>query len=117
MYNNVFSDNRAFYDIMSKIVVEPEKPQMTVLRCIACWFIKATRAQAHARATAPTHTHSRLRTNPRGRTCTHKYVYSLLFHNNAFVNTLHCNVIRTLRVLFILCVEVSCRPHADQILE
>ena len=32
---------------MSKNWVEPERPQMTIRRRVACWIGKATRAQAH----------------------------------------------------------------------
>jgi hypothetical protein len=39
---------------MSKNMVEPERPQMAIWWCVACWFNKATHAQAHARAYAPT---------------------------------------------------------------
>ena len=56
MHNNVFSENRAVYEIMSKNVVEPERPQMTTRRRVACWISKATLEQAHARALASTHT-------------------------------------------------------------
>jgi hypothetical protein len=46
MFNTFFFfENLAFYEIMSKNVVEPERPQMTKWRrCIS----KATRVQAHA---------------------------------------------------------------------
>jgi hypothetical protein len=66
MFDNIFSENRAVYEIMSKNVVEPERPQMKTWRHVACWIIKATRAEAHARtrATPPprarTHTHTQI---------------------------------------------------------
>jgi hypothetical protein len=44
-YNTFFPENRVVYEIMSKNVVEPERPQMTVWRCVASWISKATRAQ------------------------------------------------------------------------
>ena len=38
-----FFENRAFYEIMSKNIVEPDRPQMTMWRMrIACWLPKAT---------------------------------------------------------------------------
>jgi hypothetical protein len=40
---------------MSKKLVQPERPQMTIWRRVACSISKATRAQAHTRALAPTH--------------------------------------------------------------
>jgi hypothetical protein len=67
------SENRAVYEIMSKNVVEPERPQKVILRRIACWISKATRVQAHASAIAPTSTHARTRTH------TQKYVIRIAF--------------------------------------
>ena len=46
----------AVYEIMSKNVLEPNRPQMAIWRRVACWINKATRAQAHASARAHTHT-------------------------------------------------------------
>jgi hypothetical protein len=44
MFNNFFPPNRASYEIISKNVVQPERPQTTTWRmCIACWISKATR--------------------------------------------------------------------------
>ena len=57
MFNNFFSENRSVYEIMSKIVLEVEEPQMTIWKRVACWISKATRVQAHARALVPTHPH------------------------------------------------------------
>jgi hypothetical protein len=43
MFNNFFSENRAFYEIMWKNIVEWGRPQMAVWRMyIACWIPKAT---------------------------------------------------------------------------
>jgi hypothetical protein len=41
---NIFSfENRAFFEIMWKNMVEPDKPHMTIWRMrIACWITKAT---------------------------------------------------------------------------
>jgi hypothetical protein len=50
-----FSENRAVYEIVSKNMVEPERPQLAIWRNVACWISKAMRAQAHARTFAPTH--------------------------------------------------------------
>ena len=44
----LFSKNRAVYEIMSKNLVEPERPQITIWRRLACWISKATRVRAHA---------------------------------------------------------------------
>jgi hypothetical protein len=63
-----FTENRAVYEKMSKIMVEPERPQMAIWRRFACWISKTTRAQAYASVCAPTPTHARTREH------THKYV-------------------------------------------
>ena len=48
MISNFFSENRAVYEIMSKKVVEPERPQMTMWGMgVACWISNATRARSH----------------------------------------------------------------------
>jgi hypothetical protein len=64
MFNNFFPPNRALYEIMSKNVVEPERPQMTVWRLVACWIMKATRTETHVRPLSPTHTHTEMCFNP-----------------------------------------------------
>ena len=61
---------------MSKNVVEPERPQMTIWRRVACWISKATRAQAQASACAPTPTRTHSRT--RKHTHTHTQIYAIL---------------------------------------
>ena len=51
---------------MSKNIVKPQRPQMTIWRRFACWIIKATHAQAQFRVRAPAHqihTHKRAHTN------------------------------------------------------
>jgi hypothetical protein len=43
MSNNFFSKSRAVYEIMWKIIVQPDRPQMTIWRMgIVCWISKAT---------------------------------------------------------------------------
>ena len=98
------SENRAVFEIISKKVVEPERPQMTIWRRVAYWISKTTRQQAHSCARAPTHTHTRTYspTNARTRAHTHtdKYVIPLLSHaNSCFSNAPHCYVIRPWSVL------------------
>jgi hypothetical protein len=39
-----FSENRTVYEIMSKNMVVPERPQMAIWRRVARWISKATRA-------------------------------------------------------------------------
>ena len=53
-----FFENRAVYEVISKNVVEPERPQRTIwLVRVAFWISKDTRAQTHVRACAPTTKH------------------------------------------------------------
>ena len=53
MFISFFFFQKSFlYDTMSKNMVEPERPQMTILR-FTCWISKATRAQTHASARTP----------------------------------------------------------------
>jgi hypothetical protein len=59
---------------------------MTIWRCVACWIIKATRAQAHARASAtppPAHTHTEI--------CNSAYPLQ-----QCFANASHCYIIHAL---------------------
>ena len=68
--NFFFPKNRVVYEIMSKNMVEPERPQMTIWRRVACWSSKATCGQIHARACVPTHTqtHAHVLIHTRART-------------------------------------------------
>jgi hypothetical protein len=48
MLNNIFLfENRVVYEILTKNVVQPDRPQMTTerMRC-ACWITKATDTQS-----------------------------------------------------------------------
>jgi len=50
---NNFSGNCVLYEIISKNILDPDRPQMTTWRMrIACWITKATHTHIH------THTHS-----------------------------------------------------------
>ena len=43
LWSITFCENRAVFEIMWKHIVEPDRPQMTILRKrIACWIPKAT---------------------------------------------------------------------------
>jgi hypothetical protein len=56
MFSNFFFfENRAVYEIMSKNMVELERPQTIWRLRVAYWVSKDTRAQAHALAGSPTH--------------------------------------------------------------
>jgi hypothetical protein len=56
MFSNFFFENRAVYEIMSKNIVKPERPQMPIWHMrVACW-IKATRSHTRPRIHACTHT-------------------------------------------------------------
>jgi hypothetical protein len=70
MFSKFFSENRAVYGIMSKNVVEPERPQMEIWRRVACWISKPTRAKAHAHALNP-HARTRAHSLCLARTRTH----------------------------------------------
>ena len=68
-----FPENHAGYEIMWKIMVEPERPQMAMWRIrVECWISKATLEQAHASAFAATQTH--VPTHPRVHARTQKYM-------------------------------------------
>jgi hypothetical protein len=105
------SENHAVYEIMSKNLVEPERPQMTIWRSVACWISKTTRASTRSRLCTPiTHpyTHAHAHTHERAHVHIQNMQYLLLFHgNNRFVNTPRCYVIRTLPP-FLLLMEARC---------
>jgi hypothetical protein len=47
MFNYLFSEKRALYEIMWKHIVRPGRPHMTIWRMhIACWIPKATNTQS-----------------------------------------------------------------------
>jgi hypothetical protein len=46
-------ENRAVYEIISRNMVEPERPQMTIWQHVSRWISKTTLAQAHTLALAP----------------------------------------------------------------
>ena len=57
MFSNFLPEKCVVYEIMSKNVVEPESPQMTIwLMRVAGWISKTTRAQEHSDACARTRT-------------------------------------------------------------
>ena len=81
---NDFFLNRSVYEIMSKNVVEPERPQVASQYATCYMHERACtcpRASAHTRTRARAHTHA------------HKYVI-LLFHGNSSY------VVRSFSVLF-----------------
>jgi hypothetical protein len=49
-----FSKNRAICELIWKNMVEPERLQMAMWWCFACWISKATIAQASCPHPAPT---------------------------------------------------------------
>ena len=81
--SNIFLENGAVYEIMSKNLMESERTQMSIRRRLAFWISKATRAGVHARARAPPHTHMHTRTPSRARahrhTHTQRYVILIAF--------------------------------------
>jgi hypothetical protein len=95
VFNNRIPKIVPFYEIMSKNMMEPERPHTGLWRRVACWISKATRAQEQASAPAPTST----RTNAHA----HRNMSDLLyFHSyNSFANAPLCYVTRTLPVLLL----------------
>jgi hypothetical protein len=84
---------------------------MTIQRRVACWFSKATRAQAHAHARAPTapHTHTHISTHEHAhiRECartththTQKYVIVLVFPRQHWF----CESASLLRYMYSACL-------------
>jgi hypothetical protein len=67
-----FPENRAVYQIISKNMVEPERPQMAIWQRFACWISEATRAQADARARHP-HEHTRKHAHALIHACEHAH--------------------------------------------
>ena len=83
--------NRAFHEIISKNMVEPERLQLAIWRRVAWWINKATRSQAHAWARIPP-------PPP-----THTEICKTFFFphcHTGFVNAPVCYVTRTLPVLY-----------------
>ena len=58
LFSSFFVRNRAFCDLMSRNLVEPERPKLAIWRRVASWISKATCSQVYASARAPTHTHT-----------------------------------------------------------
>jgi hypothetical protein len=89
----IFSETRAFYEIMSEHLMEPESLQTIWHLRVAYWLSKPTRVQTHARACSPTHTHTHTTTHAhirmpsptraRPRAHTQKYVILIAFHCNS----------------------------------
>ena len=46
MFRNVFPENRAVYEVRSKNMVEPERPQTIWRMRVVCWICEATHALA-----------------------------------------------------------------------
>ena len=86
MFTNFFFENRNFYEVMQKNIVEYGSPQMKIWRmCIACWITKAT--QTHAQ----------------------KMQYLQLSHcNNSCKNATHCYFIRTCITVFLTFCRILC---------
>ena len=81
-FSNFFPENRAVYEIMSKSVVEPKRPQIRIWRMrYACWVSKDTRASKRPHGRAPTHMHAPTRalTHTRARAHRWKYVIRIAF--------------------------------------
>jgi hypothetical protein len=60
----------AFYEVISRSIVTPDRPQTAIWRRVGCWIRKATRAESRFSARTPTHPH----TSPHTHTHTNKHV-------------------------------------------
>ena len=76
------------YEIMSKNVLEPERPQMIVWWCAACCISKATRVEAHTRAHTRVH-HPRERGSTRTHAQTHTEICNTWFSKATTVSWTH----------------------------
>jgi hypothetical protein len=96
----LFSENRAFCEIMWKLVVQPDRTQMKIwCTRIAWWVNKATHTHTHTPTHTYTHTHTHTQTHI-------KYVILIGFHcKNGYMNAPQFCVIRTLPILFILTIR------------
>ena len=75
-----FPENRAFFEIKSKNMAEPQRSQMTYIIWrvrVACSISKAKRAHVHAHAHAPEHPHTRALAHTH--THTEKYLILIAF--------------------------------------
>jgi hypothetical protein len=91
----LFSENRALYEIMSRSVEESEGEtnDVTIWRKrFVCWISKSTCTYAHPHTHALWYPHARTHTQT-------NIVYLLLFYNSNNLRTRLCYVIRTLHVL------------------
>jgi hypothetical protein len=101
----IFSENCTVYEIMSKNVVETERPQMTSQYGANALRAGLPRLYARMRMHTPTRPGTHMYSWTHARASMHTQTntqYLLLFHsNNGFVNAPQCYVIRTLAVLFV----------------
>ena len=95
---------------MSNKVVKPEVPQTTWLSRVACWIIRVTRTQAHARALHPcSHTHGRTRARAHKHTHTHTQKNVILI---AFTRQQRClERASMLRYTYIACLVILTKAN------
>ena len=98
MFSNFLPENRAVYEIMSKVMAEPERPQMTIWRRVACWTSRATRAQAYARAREPTPKRARAHTH------TQKYIILLAFPRQQWFRK-RASILRYAYIACLVCIS------------
>ena len=85
-----FLKNRAVSEIISKIVVEPERPRRQYGTCALHAGLLEVQALKHMPVHSLIHVH------------TEDYIILLFHHNNGFVNAPHCYVIRTLALGYVV---------------
>ena len=94
VFSNFCSENRAFYEIMWKNVVKPERPQVTIWRMsVACWI----RLYARKHTPAPVHPHPHKNTHARTRIYT-DICKTFCFSTATMVSWKHLSVRSTLYV-------------------
>ena len=98
MFDNFFTENLTVYDVMSRNVVEPERPHMTIWRWVAGWIIKCTRARLCTH-TPTIHTHTQA----------HKYVIFICFPLQQWFHE-HASL---LRCTHIACLQLWTRITAN----
>ena len=68
MFGNFFSENCVLFEIMSKNMVEPERPQRVWRLRVTYWISKATCPQVHVAPVHP-HLHTRARAHKHTELC------------------------------------------------
>ena len=79
----LFSENRTVYEIMSKNTVEIEGPQMTSQYGASALHAGLARLYAHMRVHKPTRPDTHMNARTRAQACTHRQVCNIYFFSTA----------------------------------